>query len=92
MRLHADSQGNGNDGAGCVRYAARVLFERINGIRDETPRPAPLNMALDEVLLGEVREPLLRTIAGSGLRCRLAISENTRRSPRHGRGVQSSGG
>lgn len=37
-----------------------MLFERIIEIRDETPRSAPLNMALDEVLLGEVREPLLR--------------------------------
>jgi lipoate-protein ligase A len=43
-----------------VSYAAWVLFEKLIGIRDETPRPAPLNMALDEVLLGEVREPLLR--------------------------------
>jgi lipoate-protein ligase A len=38
----------------------RVLFERIIEIRDETPRSAPLNMALDEVLLDECREPLLR--------------------------------
>lgn len=51
---------NGDDGAGDVRYAARVLFEKLIEIRDETPHPAPLNMALDEVLLGEVREPSLR--------------------------------
>jgi lipoate-protein ligase A len=37
-----------------------VLFEKITEIRDEMPRSAPLNMALDEVLLGDVREPLLR--------------------------------
>ncbi len=36
------------------------MFEKIIEIRDETPRPAPLNMALDEVLLGDAREPLLR--------------------------------
>jgi lipoate-protein ligase A len=37
-----------------------VLFERITEIRDETPRSAPLNMAVDEVLLADLREPLLR--------------------------------
>lgn len=41
-------------------YAGPVLFEKLIEIRDETPRSAPLNMALDEVLLGEVREPVLR--------------------------------
>ncbi len=49
-----------DDGARRVRYAARVLFEHITEIRDETPRSAPLNMALDEVLLEEIRDPLLR--------------------------------
>ena len=43
-----------------MRYAAPVLFEKIIEIRDETPHSAPLNMALDEVLLGTAREPLLR--------------------------------
>jgi lipoate-protein ligase A len=37
-----------------------MLCETIIEVRDDTPRSAPLNMALDEVLLGEVREPLLR--------------------------------
>jgi lipoate-protein ligase A len=50
----------GNDGMPGIRYARPVLFEKITEIRDETPRSAPLNMALDEVLLGETREPLLR--------------------------------
>ena len=43
-----------------MRYAAPVLFEKIHEIRDETPHSAPLNMALDEVLLATAREPLLR--------------------------------
>ena len=50
----------GHDGAAYIRYAAPVLFEKIIEIRDETPHSAPLNMALDEVLLATVREPLLR--------------------------------
>ena len=50
----------GNDGTGGIRYAGWVLFEKIIEIHDEIPRSAPLNMALDEVLLGETSEPLLR--------------------------------
>ena len=49
-----------HDGAAGIRYAVRVLFEKIIEIRDETPHSAPLNMALDEVLLRDAREPLLR--------------------------------
>ncbi len=37
-----------------------MLFETLAEMRDDTPRAAPLNMALDEVLLGEVSGPLLR--------------------------------
>lgn len=37
-----------------------MLFETIAAIQDETPHSAPLNMALDEVQLGDSREPLLR--------------------------------
>ena len=37
-----------------------MLFEKIIEIRDEIPRAAALNMALDEVLLGDAREPLVR--------------------------------
>jgi lipoate-protein ligase A len=48
------------DGAGRVSYSSRVLFEKIFEIRDETPRSAPLNMAVDEVLLGDATEPLVR--------------------------------
>ena len=43
-----------------MRYAAPVLFEKIHEIRDETPHSAPLNMALDEVLLATAREATLR--------------------------------
>ena len=50
----------GNDVAARIRYAATVLFEKIIEIRDEIPRAAPLNMALDEVLLGDAREPIVR--------------------------------
>ena len=50
----------GNDGACAVGYAGPMLFEKITELRDRTPRSAPLNMALDEVLLGDAREPLLR--------------------------------
>ncbi len=39
---------------------AAMLFDHLAEMRDDTPRPAPLNMALDEVLLGEVRGPLVR--------------------------------
>ncbi|MEO6785199.1 MAG: hypothetical protein ABI318_03610, partial [Chthoniobacteraceae bacterium] len=49
-----------------IRYAGPVLFEKITEIRDETPRAAPLNMALDEVLLGEASAPLLRIYRWSG--------------------------
>jgi lipoate-protein ligase A len=38
-----------------------MLFGGIAEIRDETPRSAPLNMALDEVLLAHATMPLLRT-------------------------------
>ncbi|MEO6740712.1 MAG: hypothetical protein ABIP20_10695 [Chthoniobacteraceae bacterium] len=37
-----------------------MLFGKIIEIRDETPHSAPLNMALDEALLGDARSPLLR--------------------------------
>lgn len=37
-----------------------MLFGKINAILDETPHAAPLNMALDEVLLSEASAPLLR--------------------------------
>ena len=37
-----------------------MLFEKIIEIREEFPRSAPLNMAVDEVLLGQASEPLLR--------------------------------
>jgi lipoate-protein ligase A len=50
----------GNDAAPRNAYAGAVLFETIAAIGDETPRSAPLNMALDEVLLGGAHEPLLR--------------------------------
>ena len=50
----------GNDGATSIRYAAPVLFDKITEIRDEVPRAAPLNMALDEVMLGDAREPIVR--------------------------------
>ena len=50
----------GDDGAAGTGYAGPVLFENMIEIRDEMPRSAPLNMALDEVLLGDTREPLLR--------------------------------
>ena len=43
-----------------------MLFENLIEIRDDTPRPAPLNMALDEVLLGDTREPLLRLYRWEG--------------------------
>ena len=42
-------------------YADAMLFGEIAEIRDATPRSAPLNMALDEVLLAQSRAPLLRT-------------------------------
>ena len=51
---------NGNDGAREIRYAMRMLLRNILEIRDETPRSAPLNMALDEALLASARAPLLR--------------------------------
>ena len=38
----------------------RMLLRNILEIRDETPRSAPLNMALDEALLASARAPLLR--------------------------------
>ena len=50
----------GNDGTARIRYAATVLFEKLTEIRDEIPRAAVLNMALDEVLLGDAVEPLVR--------------------------------
>jgi len=37
-----------------------MLFGEIIEIRDDTPRSAPLNMALDEVLLTQASAPLLR--------------------------------
>ena len=37
-----------------------MLFGKIIEIRDEMPHSAPLNMALDEVLLGDASSPLLR--------------------------------
>ena len=51
---------NANDGARGIRYAMRMLLRNILEIRDETPRSAPLNMALDETLLASARAPLLR--------------------------------
>jgi lipoate-protein ligase A len=53
-------QPNSNDAAARAGYAGEVLLRNIIEIRDETPRSAPLNMALDEVLLCSAREPLLR--------------------------------
>ena len=38
-----------------------MLFGTITEIRDDTPHSAPLNMALDEVLLSHAVTPLLRT-------------------------------
>ncbi len=38
-----------------------MLFGEISEIRDETPHSAPLNMALDEVILAHAHAPLLRT-------------------------------
>ena len=55
-----------HDGGAVIRYAAPVLFEKIIEIRDETPHSAPLNMALDEVLLGDICEPLLRIYRWEG--------------------------
>jgi lipoate-protein ligase A len=37
-----------------------MLLENIIAIRDDTPRSAALNMAIDEVLLGDAVAPLLR--------------------------------
>lgn len=37
-----------------------MLFENLIEIRDESPRSASLNMALDEVLLGDALNPLMR--------------------------------
>jgi len=54
------SQRNGNDGAARIGYAGPVLFTNLIEILDETPRAAPLNMALDEMLLSEALDPLLR--------------------------------
>lgn len=53
-------RGFGDGSMARFRYAGRVLFGSLIEIRDETPRSAPLNMALDEVLLRGVRAPLLR--------------------------------
>jgi len=41
-------------------YLEGVLFEQLIEIRDEEPHGAGLNMAIDEVLLARVRDPLLR--------------------------------
>ena len=49
-----------HDGAVQTGYAGRMLFGNIAEIRDDTPRSAPLNMALDEVLLAGARTPVLR--------------------------------
>ena len=43
-----------------------MLFEKMIEIREDTPRSAPLNMALDEVLLRDAREPLLRIYRWEG--------------------------
>ena len=51
---------NDNDGTGRFAYAEWMLFGNMLEIRDETLRSAPLNMALDEALLGDARVPLLR--------------------------------
>ena len=43
-----------------IRYDYGVLFEKLRIIHDETPRRAAMNMAIDEVLLAEITEPVLR--------------------------------
>jgi len=60
MSLYFAAQ-NGHDGTEQSRYADVMLFGEIAEIRDGTPHSAPLNMALDEVLLAHARAPLLRT-------------------------------
>jgi lipoyl(octanoyl) transferase len=45
---------------GWERYSISVLFEKLCIIQDETPHCAAVNMAIDEILLAELSEPLLR--------------------------------
>jgi lipoate-protein ligase A len=52
--------GFSGDGCAGVRYALALLFGRLIHIRDLSPHSAALNMALDEVLLTDALEPLLR--------------------------------
>ena len=49
-----------HDGAVQTGYAGWMLFGNIAEIRDDTPRSATVNMALDEVLLAGARTPMLR--------------------------------
>ena len=37
-----------------------MIFEELIEVRDETPHPAALNMAIDEALLRQAVAPLLR--------------------------------
>ncbi len=56
----------GDDGSRGIRYEPRVLLERIIEIRDDAPRGAALNMAIDEVLLAEARAPIVRLYRWAG--------------------------
>lgn len=56
-----DVDGNTHDGMPRIGYAWQMLLPNIIEIRDDTPHCAALNMALDEVLLGDAVAPLMRT-------------------------------
>ena len=64
MILHfpdpSDITGNIHDVMPRIRYAGWMLLGNIIEIRDDTPRSAPLNMALDEVLLETAHAPIVR--------------------------------
>ena len=56
----SDTTGNLHDAKPRIRYAGWMLLRNIIEIRDDTPRSAPLNMALDEVLLDTAHAPIVR--------------------------------
>ena len=56
------------------------LFSFLHLIIDSEPRPAPMNMAIDEMLLQQAAEPTLRIYRWLSPRFRSAVLKNSRRS------------